>query len=198
MLRLEKISYSTGYPRNIEVFSGVEVDFPVKRNVVIFGDNGSGKTTLVKLLMKFITPTSGIVVGGTEMAVGIFEDYDDQLFFSTVYEEFSSITKTTVKKYKSVLSLLKLESLLERSSLELSYSQKARLVFGLAYLVDREFMIIDSPPVDEKIDGMISKIALEGHRTILLLLPKGDAREFPGIWDEYVIENRKLKLVGRS
>lgn len=192
MLRLEKVSYTTDAPRFKSIFEDISIEFPCNRNTMIFGDNGSGKTTLTKLLMKFVPPSGGTVEGGTDIAVGVFEDFDNQLFFSTVFEEFNSIANIKDMEYDKAISVLSLKEILKRNTLELSYSQKARLVFALAYLSSREFLIIDCPPNDEKIDIMICEIIKKKSRTIIILLPERDSRKINGKWDRYLIKDKKL------
>ena len=135
----------------------VSLEVARRRNILIYGDNGSGKTTLLNLLLGFIEPVSGKIEGGTRKAVGIFEDIDGQLFYSTVFEELSTIAGINDEEKRYILSSLKLESLLKRSTFELSYSEKARLVFSVAYLSGKEFMIIDCPPVDEEIAAEVAR-----------------------------------------
>lgn len=192
MLKLDKVTYSTPPPRMLKIFEGILFEVPEKKHTLIFGENGSGKSTLVKLLMKFIEPSSGIVEGGTEKAVTVFEDYDDQLFFSTVSEEFSNTIDEKSEEYYKTISMLDLEGLLGRSTFELSYSQKARLVFALAYLSKKEFMIIDCPPKDEKIYSMINHIIDRQERTVVMLFPLNRPVESHDSWNKYRIEDKKI------
>lgn len=192
MLGLEKVSYSTPPPRIVNIFEDVAIKITQNENTMIFGDNGSGKTTLVKLLMKFIPPCSGIVEGGPRQAICVFENFDDQLFFSTVFEELASTGNIEEKEYEQTISLLGVREILKKSTLQLSYTQKARLVFALAYLSNREFLILDCLPRDERIDKMISEIVRKKKRTMLVLLPEKDSREIEGRWDRYLIKDKKL------
>ncbi|MFH1416387.1 MAG: ATP-binding cassette domain-containing protein [Elusimicrobiota bacterium] len=191
MLSLQEVSYKTPPPRCVAVYDKISLEIPYGENTIILGDNGSGKTTLMKMIMGFIAPSAGTVEGGCDKVVGVFENYDDQLFFSTVFEEFSSM-EYSQKDYSAVLAALDLKGIVERSTFELSYSQKARLIVALAYLSGREFMLIDSPPQDKMINSLLSDIVMKKSRTIVLMLPR-DTQELPsGKWQRYMISGRKL------
>jgi len=191
MLSFSKVSYETPLPRSVSIFD--EASFSVDRscNTVIYGENGSGKTTLAHLLLEFIQPASGEITGGRELSAGVFENVDEQLLFSSVKEEISS-SACSLRDYESVLKDLALEGLIGKTTFEISYSQKARLVMAAAYLTGKEFIIVDSVPEDEIIDEFIRSKAEAGERTFLLLLPEGDVRETGKNWNRLYISRGKI------
>lgn len=74
-ITLRDLSFS--YPgTDVEVLSGINLDFPAGSTVALVGINGAGKTTLVKLLTGMYTPDRGsITVDGTEMAALRLQDW---------------------------------------------------------------------------------------------------------------------------
>jgi len=198
MLSIRKMSYVLPFPRNIEIFK--DADFSVEKNqhTIVYGDNGSGKTTLAHILLKFRKPASGYVKGGTDRAAGFFENFDDQLFFSTVYEEITSVVSLDSEIYRYTAGVLGINELLERSTLELSYSEKARLVFGITYMLGKEYMLIDAPPDDDRIEKMIEDIVLNSRTTAVLFLPTGDRRSIREIDRKMIINRGKIRQFDES
>ena len=193
MLRLENINYITPPPRRRTILESADLEIQEKEHSVIYGANGSGKTTIIQLLLKLIDPTGGTVRGGTDAAVGVFEDADSQLFFSTVYEEICSVRVNEEEKMKKAAAALGLENMIERSTLELSYSEKIRLIFAVAYMTGRQFMLIDCPPTDEKIDALVAGIIEKEERTMVYFLPEGGARrDLSKNWIKYRLNEGRI------
>ncbi|GEM_PF-3166880 len=188
MLAVKEVNYDTGHTRYLSILSGVSLNIRKGENTVIYGKNGSGKTTLMRIMLGFTKPSSGTVIGGKERASAVFENPDDQIFFSSVREELYSLKS----RDENIINMLSLSDIWERSTMELSYSEKVRLVFCVAYHSDKSFLLVDSPPVDDRVDEALGFIAEENLKTVVLFLPEGDSRKYPGIWKKYLLENGKL------
>lgn len=173
MLSLKNVDYKTPPPSLRKVLEGVSFTAEEGTNTVVFGDNGSGKTTLLRLLLKLSEPSSGSVCGGTEKASAFFEDVESQLFFTRVQEELQASGRKG-EIYENCLHLLQLKKIIGRSTIELSYSQKARVALACAYMAERPFIIIDSPPRDEFIYRTIKFFSRQDRPSHLLLLPEGE------------------------
>ncbi|MBN2407670.1 MAG: ATP-binding cassette domain-containing protein [Elusimicrobia bacterium] len=192
-IRLENVEYATPPPRSKTLFSGLSLSVGSGENTVVYGDNGSGKTTLARLIMGLIEPRSGKVHAERDRITGMFEDADSQLFFSTVREEIEFASGGPYGGTMEILRLMELEDLLGRSTLELSFSQKARLIFALAYLTGREYMILDGPQEDRVIYDIIKKTAVSKERTIILLMPAAGRFNPVGCWKKYAIRDNRLE-----
>ncbi len=190
MLRLMSVSYKTPSPRNLEVLNNITFSAGVKEHSIIYGDNGSGKTTMVKLLLKLIKADSGYIDCPDGDLIAVFEDIESQLIFSSVKEEIESTGRDMVND--EIISDLGIEEFKDKSTLELSYSQKARVVFAVSYLSGKEYMILDSLPPDNKINSVISKIAEKNLRTVILFMPLDDKRNYPGFWKTYLLKKSRL------
>ena len=189
MLAVRNVSLTTGPPRHREIFSGATLEVPRGSHTVVYGENGAGKSSLVRLFLGRAEADSGEVSGGA-LAACYFEDVDAQLFFSTVKEEIES-TPLNDPEIESCLT----DGLSGKSVLELSYSEKARVALYAACMLGREYLIVDSPPADEKIDAALEIIAHRGGCTLLLLLPEGEKRNLPPGCEEYVIRNLKFEKI---
>ncbi|GET29931.1 ABC transporter ATP-binding protein [Prolixibacter sp. SD074] len=65
-IHLKDVSFQYEGPESPFVLKNVSLEIPKNKVTAIVGESGSGKTTLVKLLLKFIEPTTGsIKVGDT-------------------------------------------------------------------------------------------------------------------------------------
>lgn len=192
MLALKNLSYKTPPPAAKTVFEDIDFCVPEGVNTLVLGENGSGKTTLLRLLLKLASPFSGEVEGGTEKASAFFEDVESQLFFTQVREELQ-VAEKDPDIYKKCLEMLNLKDIISRSVIELSYSQKARLALGCAYMAQRPFIIIDSPPRDSCIEKAIDYFSSGGKYTHLLLLPEGDNRIKRRKWEKFKICKTKIK-----
>lgn len=66
-IRFERVTFS--YPDGPPVLRDVNLTIEAGRSLAIVGANGAGKSTLIKLLCRFLEPTSGrITVGGVDIA----------------------------------------------------------------------------------------------------------------------------------
>ncbi len=190
MLRCKGLSYTTQPPRRIEIFKDIDFKIEKGENTVIYGDNGAGKSTLVKLLTGVISPTAG-EVKTENSAVAVFEDVEEQILFSTVKEEMEVTGKF---KLSPVLKMLQLDRLRDRSTLELSFTQKARLGFYTAWQTGKHFMLVDSPVNDEGLNRCISSIVRSSSRTVILFLPSLEKRQFTQNWKKMKIKNQRLSV----
>ncbi len=193
MLALKNVSYSTPLPSDKTIFNNICFEVKEGRNTVVFGDNGSGKTTLAKILLKLITPSTGLVCGGTQTASVFFEDIESQLLFTRVEEELKSSGSGPLTE--KCVDLFQLKDILTSSILELSYSQKARVALACAYIAGRPFIVIDSPPRDENIDRALGYFLSQSSPTHLLFLPDAD-RNIPGKnWEKMRIWGGRIERI---
>ena len=133
-------------------------------SVAIVGANGAGKSTLLLHLNGYLTPTSGQVrIGDFPLAketlqevrrtVGmVFQDPDDQLFMSTVYDDVAfgplNLGLPMDEVHNRVLKALETVGVLElkdRPSHRLSSGQKRRVAIATVLSMSPDILVMDEP-----------------------------------------------------
>ena len=164
MIKLEHVSKS--YSAGIPALNDVSLNIEEGEFVFIVGDSGSGKSTLIKLLLKEIDATSGVVtVNGYNLnklkrrkipefrrTLGfVFQDF--RLIPSmTVYENIAFVlrvidapAKYIRKRVPYVISLVGLHAKTNSYPDELSGGEKQRVAIARALVNDPQLIIADEP-----------------------------------------------------
>jgi ATP-binding cassette subfamily B protein len=85
-LKFENVSFRYAGPESPEVLRNLNLTIPSGKVTAIVGSSGSGKTTLLKLLMKFYTPTQGVIkFGNTDLSN--LKGYDWRDYFGAVLQD---------------------------------------------------------------------------------------------------------------
>ena len=164
-----------------QVVSGLNLEIPDKKTVVIIGRSGCGKSVLLKHMIGLLKPDSGsIVVKGKDIAKLDTAGLDDirkhfgMLFQSaalfdslTVAENVGfALTRFTKKSpaeirqlVKEKLALVGLENVEEKKPSELSGGMKKRVGLARAIAMDPEIMLYDEPTTG--LDPIMSDIINE-------------------------------------
>jgi energy-coupling factor transporter ATP-binding protein EcfA2 len=164
--RLEYTGVRAGYAEK-EVLHGVDARLGRREVVAVLGPNGSGKTTLFRTAMRLIPMMAGeIRVDGapvTERTVAelattfgyVFQSPSQMLFARTVREElvfgprnlgrdpsrFDGIVADVLRR----TSLERIENILARPPLTLSFGQQKRLALAIALGLEPPTLILDEP-----------------------------------------------------
>jgi len=164
--RLEYRAVHAGYGER-EVLRGIDATFGRTEVVAVLGPNGSGKTTLFRAAMRLLEPTSGAVIVNGQPILNrsvadlatvfgyVFQSPSQMLFARTVREElvfgprnlgrdpagFDDIVADALRR----TSLDRLEGILERPPLTLSFGQQKRLALAIALALQPPTLILDEP-----------------------------------------------------
>jgi len=161
LIEVENASYT--YPDGTKALINVNIKIPEKSIVAITGANGSGKSTLLMLLAGLLDPQEGrIKFRGMDIKglgyklrreVGIvFQDPDDQLFASTVYDDIAfglrllKLSEEDVKaKVHKVARELGIEHLLDKPPYRLSGGEKRRAALATTLILNPSVLLLDEP-----------------------------------------------------
>jgi energy-coupling factor transporter ATP-binding protein EcfA2 len=106
-IRLDHVSYE--YPGGFLAVDDLSMEIGKGESIAIVGQNGAGKTTTVKMFNGLLRPTKGNVIIGDmnskdytiaqmSRVVGyVFQNPDDQIFHSTIYDEVAFGSKVLQK-----------------------------------------------------------------------------------------------------
>ena len=164
MIKLEHVSKS--YSAGIPALNDVNLEIEDGEFVFIVGDSGSGKSTLIKLLLKELEPTEGVItVDGKVLSkirrkqvpkyrrnVGVvFQDfrllkdrnvYDNVAFAQKVVGEPNSHIR---KKVPLMLSMVGLAARYRSFPRQLSGGEQQRVAIARALINEPDILLADEP-----------------------------------------------------
>ena len=185
MIKLEHVSKS--YSAGIPALNDVNLEIEDGEFVFIVGDSGSGKSTLIKLLLKELEPTEGVItVDGKVLSkirrkqvpkyrrnVGVvFQDfrllkdrnvYDNVAFAQKVVGEPNSHIR---KKVPLMLSMVGLAAKYRSFPRQLSGGEQQRVAIARALINEPDILLADEPTgnLDNNNAWEIMKLLEDAHR----------------------------------
>ncbi len=162
-IRFENVSFN--YENSGEILKDVSFDIKNKEKVALVGHSGAGKTTIVNLILKFYTPSSGVIYLGNETYKSVSHRFirenialvfqDSELFSSTIKENVAYGKPKACEKeiitalkaanaYDFVMGFSKgIENEVGERGVKLSGGQKQRIQIARAILKDAPILILD-------------------------------------------------------
>ena len=161
---VEAMNLEFTYPDATHALLGISFRIRHGESVAIIGANGAGKSTLLLHLNGYLTPTSGQVrigdfpltretVQEVRRTVGmVFQDPDDQLFMSTVYDDVAfgplnlglSLEEVNTNVLKA-LDIVGVTELKDRPPHRLSSGQKRRVAIATVLSMSPDILVMDEP-----------------------------------------------------
>jgi cobalt/nickel transport system ATP-binding protein len=152
------------YPDGTEALRGVDLTVREGRSLALLGPNGAGKSTLLLHLNGILSPTEGSVrVGGAEVTpdtlrdvrarVGlVFQDPDDQLFMTTLFEDVAFGPQNQGLSAAEVDALVHealhevgLADAASRPGHHLSFGQRKRAALATVLVMKPQLLVLDEP-----------------------------------------------------
>jgi cobalt/nickel transport system ATP-binding protein len=152
------------YPDRTPALGGVSFKIRHGESVAIVGANGAGKSTLLLHLNGFLTPSEGVVLIGdfqltpdtlqeVRRTVGmVFQDPDDQLFMSSVFDDVAfgplnlGFTPDEVRiRVEQALETVGMTHLKGRPPHRLSTGQKRRVAIASVLSMSPDILVMDEP-----------------------------------------------------
>lgn len=154
---------SFSYPDGTPALRGVDLVIPSGQAVAVIGPNGAGKSTLLLHLNGILRGEGSIRIFGLPIAddtlreirrrVGVvFQDPDDQLFLTTVYEDVAFGPNNmglppaeVAERTHAALAAVGLEELGDRAAHHLSFGQKKRVATATVLSMQPDVLVLDEP-----------------------------------------------------
>lgn len=152
------------YRDGTEALQGLSLSIAKGSRAAILGPNGAGKSTLLLHLNGIYLPTRGTVrVLGKEITtqterwvkskVGlVFQDPDDQVFSSSVWEDVSFgplnlnlSPEEVTARVENALRAVQMEEYKKKAPYHLSYGQKKRVAIAGVLAMEPEIIVLDEP-----------------------------------------------------
>jgi len=162
--KLEVKSLHFSYPDGHEAVKNISFIIHHGESVGIIGANGAGKSTLLMLIMGILFPDGGeVMVGDVHVTkktlpmirqrLGmVFQDPDDQLFMTTVYDDVAfgpRNYKIDEKEVESLvtkaLELVGISHLKDRAPFKLSGGEKRSAAIASVLSMQPDVLIMDEP-----------------------------------------------------
>ena len=162
------------YPSGREALRDVSLAIETGRIVALIGKNGAGKTTLARHFNGLLKSTSGKVIvrgvdpskeSASQMAreVGyVFQNPEDQLFGSSVFEEVSfgprnlGMGEEQIKRQvETSLSAVGLLSYVSEHPYSMTYGQRKMLCLASVLAMDTRIVIMDEPNAGQDYKGLL-------------------------------------------
>lgn len=152
------------YPDGTEALRGIDLTVAEGRSLALLGPNGAGKSTLLLHLNGILRPTTGSVrVDGAEVTsatvrevrrkVGlVFQDPDDQLFMTTLYEDVAfgplnggAAPDEVDRLVHTALHEVGLADAASRPGHHLSFGQRKRAALATVLVMEPRVLVLDEP-----------------------------------------------------
>ena len=182
MIVLDNVSKE--YPNGVVAISGMNLHIERGEFVFVVGDSGSGKSTLIKLLLKELEPTSGVIrVNGVNLGrmkkraipkyrrkVGcVFQDFrllkDRNVYENVAFAQRVVVTPTREirKNVPAMLSLVGLAEKYKSYPRQLSGGEQQRVALARALVNSPDILLADEPTgnLDPKTSREIMKLLEE-------------------------------------
>lgn len=162
--KIEVKNLKFSYPDGYIVLKDISFTIHHGESVGIIGANGAGKSTLLMLLMGLIFPESGeVLIGDVHITkktlpmirqrVGmVFQDPDDQLFMTTVYDDvafgprnYKLDEKEVEGRVNKALETVGISHLKGRAPYKLSGGEKRSASIATVLSMEPDILIMDEP-----------------------------------------------------
>ena len=192
IIKIEGLKFS--YEKGKEILKGIDVEIKKGEKIAVLGNNGSGKTTFfMNLNGVYLFDGGNIYLKGRKIGknkkdlnylrenIGIvFQNPDNQIIGSTVYEELSfglinlGLSKKEVEeRVEKISQKLNLKKYLDTPPHYLSGGEKKRVCIGDIVVMNPEIIIFDEPTSEldqlniKILEGILNDLSME-KKTIIL------------------------------
>jgi cobalt/nickel transport system ATP-binding protein len=161
MIEIQNLNFT--YPDGRKALDGIHLKIQAGERVGLIGPNGAGKSTFLYHLNGVLSGEGEIIINNMVLEkrnipairamVGlVFQNPDDQLFSSSVYEDvaygplYQGLSKNEVNAHVShALELVGMSEYIHRNSYHLSVGEKKRIAIATVLSMNPEILVLDEP-----------------------------------------------------
>jgi len=161
IVEVQNLSYR--YPDGQRALDGVNLTVREGERVALVGPNGAGKSTLILHLNGILRGEGSVKVSGLQVdsehlkrvraLLGlVFQDPDDQLFSTTVFEDvafgpiYMGLPEDEVRRrVRNALAAVGMESYADRVPHHLSTGEKRRIAIATVLAMEPSALVLDEP-----------------------------------------------------
>lgn len=163
-INVENLSFS--YEKNNKILNNINFNAKENEAIGIIGANGVGKSTLLKLLVGLDLNYEGkINIGKTRLNkknlnkirenIGyVFQDSDNQLFMSNVYDDiafgprnYGLLEEEVKSRVENALSMVHIEGLKNKNTYKLSGGEKKLVAIATIFSMKPNIILMDEPSI---------------------------------------------------
>ncbi|WP_066635045.1 ATP-binding cassette domain-containing protein [Desulfolucanica intricata] len=206
IIEVEELYYR--YKDGTKALNGLNLIIHEGSKVALLGPNGAGKSTFLLHLNGIHLPQKGLVrvlgrevnkknEGWVRSQVGlVFQDPDDQVFSSTVWEDVSFgpvnmglSAKEIEDRVNTALKAVRMEEYRDKVPYHLSYGQKKRVAIAGVLAMNPRVIILDEPVayLDPKGKDTLMEILDDLHRQGTTVMIATHDVDLAAEWAEQVI-----------
>ena len=138
-----------------EILCGVNIAVRAGESVTLIGPNGAGKTSLVRVLLKLVRPTAGVVSWRPGLRVGYMPQrvIPDPAMPIGVHRFLTLNQRADVETVRAALAEVAAEDLLDRPLQVLSGGELQRVALARALLRSPDVLVLDEPAQGVDVTG---------------------------------------------
>ncbi|MHB8841490.1 MAG: energy-coupling factor ABC transporter ATP-binding protein [Candidatus Aquicultor sp.] len=151
------------YPDGTAALKGVDLEIRRGERVALLGENGAGKSTFLmhlngtlhgegELAINGLAPTKANLAAIRSSVGLVFQDPDDQLFLTTVFDDvaFGPINQglseaEVIERVRGALEVVDMLWAANKSAHHLSFGQKKRIALATVLSMQPKVLVLDEP-----------------------------------------------------
>ncbi|MBE5820747.1 MAG: ATP-binding cassette domain-containing protein [Clostridiales bacterium] len=196
------------------IFENLNIDINKNQITSLIGKNGSGKTLLLNLIYGLDQNFEGKITIGRKSfnsktktkhiseinsnILYLIQDYQKQLFNINILEDIKySLNKININELEELLKGFGLsESILKKNYLELSDSEKKKVLLVKIFINNSKIILLDDPTtgLDQKsISTLIKLLKKEKRKEKIIIISSQDSEFLLNVSDEIlIIKDKKI------